>query len=245
MQTSEKLCLKWNDFQENLNSTFGGLRNDQDFADVTLVCEDGTQIETHKTILASSSPFFMDILKTNKHPHPMIYMRGLKADDLVAMVDFLYYGEANINQESLEVFFGLAEELRLKGLTGSSTKRNPRELIATEGIIEEKKYDVKSTPGYSIYKSNAKTESSLVTLVSVEADQLDVQIKSMMTRTENESKNGKSSAYNVCGKEDWISNTKSHIKSNHIESNISHSCDICGKVSRSKAGLRMHKSREH
>ena len=93
MQTSEKLCLKWNDFQENLNSTFGGLRNDQDFADVTLVCEDGTQIETHKTVLVSSSPFFMEILKKNKHPHPMIYMRGLKAEALVAMVDFLYYGE--------------------------------------------------------------------------------------------------------------------------------------------------------
>ena len=251
MQTSEKLCLKWNDFQENLNSTFGGLRNDQDFADVTLVCEDGTQIETHKTILASSSPFFMEILKKNKHPHPMIYMRGLKADDLVAMVDFLYYGEANVNQESLEVFLSIAEELRLKGLTSSSTKRSPGEsmkkAIATEGIIEEKKYDVKSTPDNSIHKSNAKTESSskLVTLASVEADQLDKQIKSMMTRTENESKNGKSYACNVCGKEDWISNIKSHIESNHIESNISHSCDICGKVSRSKAGLRMHKSREH
>ena len=58
----------------------------------------------------------------------MIYMRGLKADDLVAMVDFLYYGEANVNQESLEVFLGLADELRLKGLTGSSTKRDPGEL---------------------------------------------------------------------------------------------------------------------
>ena len=89
MQNSEKLCLKWNDFQENLNSAFGVLRNDRDFADVTLVCEDGTPIETHKTVLASASPFFMDILKKNKHPHPMIYMRGLKAEDLLAMVDFL------------------------------------------------------------------------------------------------------------------------------------------------------------
>ena len=93
---------------------------------MTLVCEDGTQIETHKTILASSSPFLMEILK-NKHPHPMIYMRGLKADDLVAMVDFLYYGEANVNQESLEVFLSFAEELRLKGLISSSTKRDPGE----------------------------------------------------------------------------------------------------------------------
>ena len=72
MQGSEKLCLKWNDFQENLNSAFGVLRNDRDFADVTLACEDGTQIETHKVILATSSPFFMDVLKKNKHPHPMI-----------------------------------------------------------------------------------------------------------------------------------------------------------------------------
>ena len=124
MQSSEKLCLKWNEFQENLNSVLRGLRNDQDFADVTLACEDGVQIETHKVILASSSPFFMELLKKNKHPHPMIYMRGLKSEALVAMVDFLYYGEANVNQESLDVFLGLAEELKLKGLTGSSTESN-------------------------------------------------------------------------------------------------------------------------
>ena len=81
---------------------------------MTLVCEDGTQIVTHKVILASSSPFLMEILKKNKHPLPLIYMRGLKAEALVAMVDFLYYGEANVNQESLDVYLGLAEELKLK-----------------------------------------------------------------------------------------------------------------------------------
>ena len=124
MSNSEKLCLKWNDFQENLNSAFGVLRNDEDFADVTLVSEDGTQIETHKVILVSSSPFFMEILKKNKHPHPLIYMRGMKAEDLVAMVDFLYIGEANVKQENLDAFLGLAEELKLKGLTNSSGTDN-------------------------------------------------------------------------------------------------------------------------
>ena len=51
MQNSEKLCLKWNDFQENTISSFEVLRNDQEFADVTLACEDGTQVEAHKVIL--------------------------------------------------------------------------------------------------------------------------------------------------------------------------------------------------
>ena len=139
MQNSEKLCLKWNDFQENLSSAFGGFRNDQDFADVTLACEDGTQIKTHKVILALSSPLFMEILKTNKHPHPLIYMRGLKTDALVAMVDFLYYGEANVNQECLDVFLGLAEELKLRGLTGSSTEvYSAEEELKNKNSVPEK-----------------------------------------------------------------------------------------------------------
>ena len=80
---SEKLCLKWNDFQENVNTAFGNLREDTDFADVTLACEDGQQVEAHKVILTSSSPFFMQLLRKNKHPHPLIYMRGVKFEDLL------------------------------------------------------------------------------------------------------------------------------------------------------------------
>ena len=117
MSSTEKLCLQWNDFKESITSSFKELREDRDFTDVTLACEDGRQIEAHKIVLASSSPFFMDLLKKNKHSHPLLYMRGLKSEDLVAIVDFLYHGEANVFQENLDSFLALAEELRLEGLT--------------------------------------------------------------------------------------------------------------------------------
>ena len=258
MQSSEKFCLKWNDFQENLNSAFEAFRKDEDFADVTLVCEDGTKIDTHKVILAISSPFFMKILKKNKHPHPLIYMKGSKAAELLAMVDFLYYGEANVDQESLDAFLGLAEELKLKGLTGSPgqvnsgesrTKRNtPEEKIEARNHLLEN--SPKTPKQFNIYNSDSKTEQTTVALVSVmEAGQLDEQIKSMMTMTENEvvigGKKRKAYACNVCGKEGQPANIMNHIEANHIDSNISHSCDICGKISRSRPGLQNHKSREH
>ena len=67
---SEKLCLQWNDFKENVNSAFGSLRNDKEFTDVTLACEDGQQLEAHKVILAFSSPFFEKILQKKKHSNP-------------------------------------------------------------------------------------------------------------------------------------------------------------------------------
>ena len=109
MGTSEKFCLKWNDFQENLTSSFRELRTDIDFTDVTLVCDDDQQVEAHKFILKSGSPFFNRVLTKHKYSHPMIYMRGIKGKDMEAILDFIYCGEANIYQEELNDFLALAE----------------------------------------------------------------------------------------------------------------------------------------
>ena len=68
---SEKLCLQWNDFQENVKVAFGNFREDKNFTDVTLVCEDGQQVEAHRVILAAWSPFFKGLLERNKHSHPL------------------------------------------------------------------------------------------------------------------------------------------------------------------------------
>ena len=111
--------MTWNDFKENLGSSFMELRGDKDLTDVTLACEDGKQVETHKVILAASSPFFMTLLKRNNHPHPLICMRGFKSEDLFAIVDFFYFGETNILQEQLDSFLAVAVELQVKGLQAS------------------------------------------------------------------------------------------------------------------------------
>ena len=145
MQISEKVILKWDFLQNNWSSSFGNLRKDEDFSDVTLASEDGIHIKCHKVILASSSPFFTEMLKKVKHPHPLIYMKGVKALELAAMVDFLYLGEASLNKESLDAFLCLAEELRLRGLSGATvdgkgsnteseaeSKLNSRQSLETE-----------------------------------------------------------------------------------------------------------------
>ena len=116
MDANDKFCLKWNDFQENIKTSFDELRGDNDFADVTLACEDG-EVEGHKVVLSSCSPFFKRMLKrTRKHQHPLLYMRGLKADQLKAVVDFIYFGEVSILEKELKTFLTIAEELELKGL---------------------------------------------------------------------------------------------------------------------------------
>ena len=117
---SEKLCLKWNDCQENIATSYRELRESQEFGDVTLVCEDNQKIEAHMLVLASASKFFRNVFFGNKHSHPLIYMRGIKARDLLCVIEFIYHGEANVYEEDLNDFLVIAEELDLKGLCGSS-----------------------------------------------------------------------------------------------------------------------------
>merc|ERR1719369_1111817 len=46
-------------------------------------------------------------------------MKGMKAKDLVNIIDFIYYGEVNIYQEDLKGFLTSAEEIQIKGLAGN------------------------------------------------------------------------------------------------------------------------------
>ena len=113
---SEKFCLRWNEFENNISQAFKELRDDKDFFDVTLACDD-EQIQAHKVILSACSPFFRNILRRNPHQHPLLYLKGVKYSDLQSVLNFMYHGEVNVAQEELNSFLAVAEELRVKGLT--------------------------------------------------------------------------------------------------------------------------------
>jgi len=124
MASSEKFCLRWNDFESNISGAFRELREDKDFFDITLACDD-EQVEAHKLILSACSPFFRTVLKRNKHQHPLLYLKGVRYHDLVAVLNFMYHGEVNVAQEELNSFLAVAEDLKVKGLTqnGSSSSK--------------------------------------------------------------------------------------------------------------------------
>ena len=267
MDTSDKFSLRWNDFKENINTAFVSLRKDTQFTDVTLACEDGQQVAAHKVILASSSPFFLNMLTKNRHAHPLIYMRGMKSEDLVAIVDFLYYGEANIYQENLDTFFYIAEELQLKGLNAESRgDEDPSEQSAKPTTLinapPKKKGTYQAMKPAQIDPINSEfiVQSSSMAIAlskhefSGNMKKLDEQIETLMGRGDtmvkgNRMRNGewymmKAYTCQVCGKVGPRSNIKSHIEANHIEGIII-PCNLCKKTFRSRNSLTQHNYVHH
>jgi len=142
--SSEKFCLRWNDFESNISVAFRELRDDKDFFDVTLACDD-EQISAHKVILSACSPFFRNILRRNPHQHPLLYLKGVKYTDLQSVLNFMYHGEVNVAQEELNSFLAVAEDLRVKGLTqnqGGSAGSRPKSPVSKPSITRPPDRDI-------------------------------------------------------------------------------------------------------
>ena len=148
---SEKFCLRWNDFESNISSAFRELRDDKDFFDITLACDD-EQIQAHKVILSACSPFFRNVLRRNPHQHPLLYLKGVKFTDLQSVLNFMYHGEVNVAQEELNSFLSVAEDLKVKGLT----QNQPQERASQQESVQKPAPapQIKSTPRPPDRKNN-------------------------------------------------------------------------------------------
>ena len=127
MGSSDKFCLRWNSYETNISSSFQKLREDSEFFDVTLCCDNGIDIvQAHKVILAACSPFFRKILSHQKsQQNPLLYLKGICLEDLQAVLEFMYHGEVNLAQGSLNNFLEVAEELAIKGLSADTKPMSP------------------------------------------------------------------------------------------------------------------------
>ena len=244
--TMQIFPLKWNKFQDSVNTAFGRLREDNDFTNVTLACEDGQLLEAHKVILAASSPFFDHLLRMTKHAHPLIYMRGVTAEVLSPIIDFLYSGEANVQQDNLDSFLSLALELNLEGLKEQHNDEVKEEEVDIKSLKTLLKPSLKRRK-----KLSPKTETRPVGLPSNAAEvfeEMDVEMNSMIQKTENLMSNGKKRAYSStckqCGKEGPIQSIKNHIAASHLtETRIT--CNQCETTLGSRTEFENHKSSCH
>ena len=190
----------------------------------------------------------------------MIYMRGLKAKDLVAIVDFIYHGEASIYQEDLDGFLALAEELQLNGLAGSDVQN----LDITEEIMKQpnrkqpqRKFYPKPEHNYvqnTIEDVESFTTSSVVNqyigpvdygkiIVASDTSKEDLKVKqnAMMERAEGGENKWKCT---VCGKTTRdTTDMRRHIE-RHVEG-LTYPCTQCNKVSRSSRALLKHGTSHH
>ena len=122
----ENECLVENKSEKLLLQNIKFLRNNNNFLDVTLMCEDGVVISAHKLILASHSEKFKQIfsqMSSSSSPFmtPCIYLTGVSGTLVEAVIDYLYTGEARVNQSRLPEFLKVGQTLQVNSLMEQNT----------------------------------------------------------------------------------------------------------------------------
>ena len=181
----------------------------------------------------------------------------------MAILDFLYFGEANVFQENLDSFLAIAEELKLNGLTGKTSSQvvKVEETGSNPDPIHKTQEPHKISPAHNSKVRNIHDVEEASKVIAVSSNQfseylqaLDEKVKSMMEKGQNMIQTGKhangtprrETAFicNVCGKEAPAHVLRDHIEANHLEG-ISIPCDYCDKIFSARCNLKMHKSKFH
>ena len=189
MGSSDNFCLRWNDFESNISTSFRELREDSEFFDVTLCCDNGTDVvQAHKVILAACSPLFRKILSRQKtQQNPFLYLKGIKLKELQAVLNFMYHGEVNVAQDHLNNFLAVAEELAVKGLTTDSKPDGSTPDLQRKKAVAKRKSNLPpSTSSAPLSAKKPKTSSNddTIDMVEPQIEAHEVDIKAIKAEPE-------------------------------------------------------------
>ena len=213
--------LNWSKFPTSTIDAFKNLSCTGNFADVTLACADGQQIEAHKIVLSSCSPFFQNILLQNPHQHPLLYMKGINIGFMQSLIKFVYSGEVEIKNENLEIFLEIADDLQIAGLTKMAE--------------DDEQMKVNGDAARYIYSSADTCEQSKA------ENKLKIKIKEEST---NEPLPQNRCTYENCNKQfSTKANMKTHTLAIH-ESKM-FTCAYCPFKSGFRQNLNRHMQKEH
>ena len=82
-------------------------------------------------------------------------MRGIRAKDMLAIVDYIYSGETKVDQENIDGFLSLAVKLKLKGLAKAGTEDITLDNVDDRTKRAGQKPIVKQEHNYQIDKDDA------------------------------------------------------------------------------------------
>ena len=102
---------------DHQTSLAGCIQEETEFRDVSLACED-QQVRAHKVVLAASSPKLRNILLSQPHPQPLIYLTGVRFSILEKILKFIYTGQVDIRSDQLDSLLAVARDLQVKELGG-------------------------------------------------------------------------------------------------------------------------------
>jgi len=112
-----KFNLSWHSYTDHLRKMLHEMMKSSDLTDVTLICDDKEYIKAHKVVLSACSPVFKGIISHLPQNNPVIYLRGIKHQELASILQFMYLGETTFYEDKIDEILNVAKILEIKEIS--------------------------------------------------------------------------------------------------------------------------------
>ena len=254
MEHQDNHNLMWQTYSDHLRRVLHDLLATEDFADVTLVCDDKKQLNVHRNILSARSPFFKTIFQIDlNNNHPVIYLRGVEHADMISILQFIYLGEVTFDQGRMNEFLLLAKDLEIKELLKAVEVGNLGPIDKEQNAEDNSEFSATLVPTDENGKNNLeanmlkenKDEQPNIS-IQIEENHCDYEFLRMRSLTGHiQSKNEYVKyACNLCEYQATQQSTLTrHIQSAH--EGVKYACNQCDYQATRQDKLKEHKKRKH
>ena len=105
--------VQWPEFQDFILQSRVDLYNKKPYSDVTLISHEKVQFKAHKVILGLASSVFDKIFLRRKEANVTIWLKDIMEKELTAILQFIYLGQAPVDEERLGHFVKAAKYLQM------------------------------------------------------------------------------------------------------------------------------------
>ena len=225
--------MNWKDQSDHLERMLHEWRKSDALSDVTLFSDDKQQFKAHKLVLSACSPFFENIISDLKQRASVIYLEGIKDQDVSSILEFMYLGTTKVCQERIENFLSIAKNLEVKGISLEDTINAA---ISQEFDMDELN-DITTTTDLTF--ENKSQDIS----VFLESEQYSLDVLTPIPFDKKESN------YFACDQCEFGTkrrdSLKSHKLAKHDDVGYKYECNMCDFVVTREYSLKVHIKSKH
>ena len=179
--------------------------------------------------------------------NPVIYLKGIKYEEMKSIIDFIYLGETKVQQELFPSFMELAHELNIKGLAVEEATIGECAQAYIDEDHEKESEFVDGTPERVLKTENDDPDKESCDKEILEKEKCE----ELLTESANHGpkpKTVKEAIYDcgICAKKFTVANNlKRHMQAQQHYEGITYPCDRCDYKAMQPSHLKTHFTSKH
>ena len=159
----ENFKLKWNDHHSIFFSTAESLCQGDHLTDVTLSCGK-KEFSAHKLVLSICSQYFYELFKPKQNrpanQAAIVYLKDVSPSHMELLLNFMYRGEINVEEEELMTLLNTARGLQIRGLSDNTSEDTSNNIQSENQYTKPKPKAVKRAKSPIVTPSTSRQASS-------------------------------------------------------------------------------------